>query len=112
LSGFSADTKGGGQIATNTLALENTGTNDHNGETDEKGGGVNVSIEVRVAKMESSVSHIERDMVDVKADIRDLRSELTETRITIYRLFTNSVAITITATLGLAALMAKGFGWI
>lgn len=62
-------------------------------------------IESRVARLEASVLHIESDIKDIKSDIRDLRkTDEINFRITF--------AAIITTALGLAGLMAKGFGWL
>ncbi|WP_432777491.1 hypothetical protein O4O02_18505 [Pseudomonas fortuita] len=66
------------------------------------GGG---DMEARVAKLESHIEYIRRDL-DVIAE--DLREHRKETRSDFRVLF----GALITTALGLAALMAKGFGWI
>ncbi|MBF8720213.1 hypothetical protein IRZ56_01160 [Pseudomonas guariconensis] len=62
-------------------------------------------MEARIAKLETHVEYIRRDL-DVIVD--DLREHRKETRSDFRILF----GALITATLGLAALMAKGFGWL
>lgn len=62
-------------------------------------------MEARVAKLESTVEYIQRDISDLKADVRELRVDLrTDFRI----LFGALIAVA----LGLAGIMAKGFGWL
>ncbi len=62
-------------------------------------------MEARVAKLESHVEHIKSDIGEIKQDIRDLRSDLK----TDFRVLFGAL---IMAALGLAGLMATGFGWI
>ncbi|KRA63085.1 hypothetical protein [Rhizobium sp. Root651] len=62
-------------------------------------------MEARVAKLESDVSNIKETMSELKQDIRGLRSDA---RADFRLLF----AALISTSLGLAALMAKGFGWL
>jgi hypothetical protein len=61
-------------------------------------------MEARVAKLEASVAHIERDIAEIKLDLREIRQEFRQEFKIVY-------AFIITATLGLAGLMAKGFQW-
>lgn len=64
-----------------------------------------VHLESRVAKLESDVSHISSDISDIKIDIRELRKNSSFD----FRLLFGAI---ITATLGLAYLMARGFHWL
>lgn len=66
------------------------------------GGG---GMEARIAKLETDVEYIKRDMGEIKVDVKDLRVDL---RVDFRTLF----GALIIAALGLAALMAHGFGWI
>lgn len=69
------------------------------------GGGTFDGMEARVAKLEASVGYIEREITDIKTEVRGLRSDArTDFRLT----FGALIAVAI----GLAGLMAKGFGWI
>ena len=52
--------------------------------------------------MEVRIEHIERDIAEIKTDIRSLRQ-------TELRLVWGAI---IASNLGLAGLMAKGFGWL
>lgn len=63
------------------------------------------AMEARVARLEASVSHIESDVSEIKSDLREIRKEAR----TDFRIMFGAL---ITATLGLAALMARGFGWL
>lgn len=66
------------------------------------GGG---SMEPRVARLEVEYEHVRRDLDEIKVDQRELRRDMrADFRITWCGLF--AVA------LGLAGLMAKGFGWL
>lgn len=63
------------------------------------------NMEARVAKLESTTEYIQRDIAELKVDVRELRQDLkTDFRI----LFGAIIAVA----LGLAGLMAKGFGWL
>lgn len=62
-------------------------------------------MEARVAKLEASMEHVQRDIADIKADLRAIRGEAR----TDFRLL---FAALITVALGLAGLMAKGFHWL
>lgn len=84
-------------------------------------------LEPRVARLEASVGHIERDVAnihgglkdirtEIKAEIRDFRteikSEVKELRLGHERDFRLLFGALIAAVLGLAGLMAKGFHWL
>lgn len=58
-------------------------------------------MEARIAKLESAAHHIQSDIAKIKIDIRELRSD-------------NKILLgmIIAASLGLAGIMAKGFGWL
>lgn len=62
-------------------------------------------MEARIARLESHVEHIQSDLTELKADVRDLR-RADETN---FRILFGAL---ITAAIGLAALMSKGFGWL
>ncbi|QXI02281.1 hypothetical protein HV782_009855 [Pseudomonas monsensis] len=62
-------------------------------------------MEARVAKLETHVEYIRRDLDAVRIDVHEHRKE---TRADFRILF----GALITTALGLAALMAKGFGWV
>lgn len=66
------------------------------------GGG---DMEARVAKVESDVDYIKRDISEIKGDIKEIRSNQRSDFRTIF-------GALIAVALGLAGLMAKGFGWI
>jgi hypothetical protein len=66
----------------------------------------------RIAKLESDVAHIQSDVHEIKVDLREIRQDLRDIRLearTDFRVLFSSL---IGVALGLAALMAKGFGWI
>lgn len=69
------------------------------------GGGTFNGMEARVAKLEAGIDHIQRDIADVKVDMRGLRSDAR----TDFRLLFGAL---IAVALGLAAMMARGFGWM
>lgn len=62
-------------------------------------------MEARIARLESHVEHIQTDLTELKTDVRELR-RADETN---FRILFGAL---ITAALGLAALMSKGFGWL
>lgn len=72
-----------------------------------KGGGDGTfdDMEARVAKLESTVEHILREVTDIKTDLRGLRSDQRGD----FRLLFGAL---IAATLGLAGIIAKGFQWL
>ena len=83
------------------------------GPTDPPGG---AQLEARVAKLEIHAEYIRRDLDDLKADVRDFRGEskssfslIRADMKTDFRLVFGAL---IASTLGLAGLMAKGFGWL
>ena len=69
------------------------------------GGGDNGGMEARIAKLEATMAHIESSMVEIKADLREMKRDAR----TDFRLHFGAL---IASTLGLAGLMAKGFGWL
>lgn len=62
-------------------------------------------MEARIARLESHVEHIQSDLTELKTDVREMR-RADETN---FRILFGAL---ITAALGLAALMSKGFGWL
>lgn len=70
------------------------------------GGGDNYGgMEARVAKLEATTGYILASVEDIKKDVREIRASAT----TDFRILFGALIV---ATLGLAALMAKGFHWI
>ncbi len=63
-----------------------------------------VDMEARIARLEVAV-----DYAELKADGRELRTEIHRIRTTDFRILLGSL---ITVALGLAGIMAKGFGWL
>jgi len=68
-------------------------------------GGDNGGMEARVAKLEASVDYIQREISELKTEVRGIRSDAR----TDFRLLFGAL---IAVALGLAGLMAKGFGWL
>jgi hypothetical protein len=62
-------------------------------------------LEARVAVLEAHVTHIRGDVADIKSDIRHIRDEAR----TDFRLLFGALVV---VALGLAGLMARGFGWL
>lgn len=72
-------------------------------------GGDNGHMEARVAKLEAAVEFIQRDISDIKSELKDVRKDIASIRTTDFRLIFGAI---ITVAVGLAGLMAKGFGWL
>jgi hypothetical protein len=77
------------------------GSPDDNGPTPPDNG----NMEARVAKLEAAMEYVQRDIGEIKADIREIKQDAR----TDFRLTWGSL---IAGFIGLAALMAKGFGWL
>jgi hypothetical protein len=69
-------------------------------------------MEARVARLEAAVEHIERDIAEIKADGRSTRQAIDGLRDRVDRDFRITWGGIITLGVGLAGLMAKGFGWL
>lgn len=52
---------------------------------------------------------VQRDVAELKADVRELRRDVAGIRTTDFRLLFGAI---IAVALGLAGVMAKGFGWL
>lgn len=87
------------------------------------GGSGGGDMEARVAKLESGVEYIQRDISEIKSDLKEfkgevrgefksVRDELKEQRELHHKDFRIIFGALITVALGLAGLMAKGFGWL
>lgn len=61
-------------------------------------------MEARLAKVESCVEHLQRDIGEIKTSLTEARKD----QQTDFRIMFGAL---ITVALGLAGLMAKGFGW-
>ena len=66
-------------------------------------------METRVAKLEVSANYIERDIKTLAEDVRAVRNDIAAIRTTDFRILFGA---TIVVALGLAGIMAKGFGWL
>ena len=91
------------------------------------GSGGHVSLDARVAKRASSVAHIQSDSAEINTDLRDMRAEhksdlaqmraeqksdIADLRTDQRQDFRILFAALSAVALGLAGLMAKGFGWL
>lgn len=65
----------------------------------------NGAMEARIAKLESAVEFIQRDIADIKTDVRSLRADA---RVDFRTLFGALIVVAV----GLAGILAKGFGWL
>ncbi len=68
-------------------------------------------MEPRLAKVESDVGHINSDISEIRKDIRELRGEIKSVADKLDAKFILTWVGIISAALGLAYLMAKGFKW-
>lgn len=69
-------------------------------------------METRVARLEIRVEHIERDIAEMKIDARAMRQAIERLHDRMDSDFRITWAGLIATDLGLAGLMAKGFGWL
>lgn len=69
------------------------------------GNGNGSGIDARIAKLEADVSHIQTDISEIKTDLRAAKKE----QVNDFRMLFGAL---IFVALGLATLMAKGFGWL
>jgi len=74
-----------------------------------RGDGDDGGMESRIARLEIAVEYIQRDIVEIKGHINALRNDVSGIRTTDFRITFGAI---ITVALGLAGLVAKGFGWI
>lgn len=65
-------------------------------------------MESRIAKLETAVEYIQREVGELKADVRAVRGDISGIRTTDFRILFGAI---ITVALGLAGLMGKGFHW-
>lgn len=88
--------------------------------TNESGGN---DMEARIAKLEATVDHIQSDITDIKQDIRDFRKENRDDFVRMATEFSGlrekadkdfrfTFQIMAALGIGLAALIAKAFGWL
>lgn len=76
------------------------------------GGGDNGGMEARVAKLEASMEFAQRELGEIKTTLRGHDGKFDGVRDRMERDFRILFGAMIAATLGLAGLMAKGFGWL
>lgn len=62
-------------------------------------------MEARLAKLEASMEHVQRDVSDIKVDIRRVNDAIDSN-------FKLTFGGLIFVALGLAGMMARGFGWL
>lgn len=78
----------------------------NSGDTERNSGGNGGDgMEPRITKLESDVEYIKRDIQDIKSDLKEIKKDAKSD-------FRMLFGVIITTALGLAAIMAKGFGWI
>lgn len=63
------------------------------------------NMDARIVRLDVAIEYMSRDLRDIKEGMRAVRRD----RVTDFRLLFGSL---IAVALGLAALMAKGFGWL
>jgi hypothetical protein len=66
-------------------------------------------MEARLAKLETAVEFIQRDIKELKEDLRAVKSDINGIRTTDFHILFWAI---ITVALGLAGLMSKGFHWL
>jgi hypothetical protein len=101
------------EIPSSRKKTDRGGGGDHTGGENPPGGG---DMDARVAKLEAHVEYIRRDLDDLKTDMREFRGEtkasFSGVRTEMKSDFRLVFGALIAASLGLAGLMAKGFGWL
>lgn len=63
-------------------------------------------MEVRIAKLEATMEHVQSNVAELKADVRELRRDIFGIRTTDFRILFGAI---IAVALWLAGMMAKGF---
>jgi hypothetical protein len=79
----------------------------HGGEPPDNGG-----MEARVAKLESAMEYVQRDLADIKGSLRGHDGKFDGLRDRMDSDFRLTWGAIIIGFIGLAGLMAKGFGWL
>lgn len=69
-------------------------------------------MNARLARVETRVEQIQVDLASVKTDVRELRTDIRELRNHAREDFRILFGAQIVASLGVAAVVAKGFGWL
>ena len=69
-------------------------------------------MEARIARLEAHVEHIDKTLDEMKLDARELRAEVKEVRQEARTDFRLTFGALIAVAIGLAGMMAKGFGWL
>lgn len=91
---FAYDMEAHRRIKAIESSLEGGGGPPHNGD-----------MEARIAKLETTMEYVQRDLGEIKTDIRQIKDHA---RTDFRMLFGALIAVA----LGLAGLMAKGFHWL
>ena len=78
----------------------------------EKGSGGGDGMEPRVAKLESDVAHILREVGDIKTDVRELRKKTDEIKDAISSAKVWALLLYVGLAAALLGAMAKGFKWL
>jgi hypothetical protein len=76
------------------------------------GGNGMADLEVRVAVLEADLKNIKSNIADIKSDIKDLRTDIKSLSDKLSSRSMWLLGAGTAATIGLAALMAKGFKWL
>lgn len=66
----------------------------------------------RMVRIKSDLSHIKRNIQDLKGDIKDVRGDIRDIRTDMRTDFQITFGALIAVALGLAGIMARGFGWM
>lgn len=70
------------------------------------------SMDGRVARIESDISYIKRDIQDIKSEIKEVRIDIKDIRTDMRNDFRITFGALIAVAVGLAGIMARGFGWM
>lgn len=76
------------------------------------GGGGDGRMEARIARLESDVSYVKREIVDIKSDVKAIRSDVRSDFRWLITAGASGVVALLGSIVGLAGLIAKGFGWL
>lgn len=86
-----------------SIVRDNQATNHH--YKGPPSGGGEPPMEARIARLESDVEYIKRDVGEIKTDLKEIKSEMKSD-------FKIHFGALIFVAIGLAGIMAKGFGWL
>lgn len=68
-----------------------------------------VGLTERVSRLEASVIHLIDDVRELRNDVREMRRDIVTIRTVDFRLLFGAIIV---SALGLAGILARGFGWL